>query len=871
MILAFFLLSLSFLLSRVHLQPEKECKLIADVAFIIDKSSSIAHSYEEGKWVDNVTVAKERIKLVKEYIFRIVDILPLSKNQTRATIVAFNYDYNISNTFKKRSSYDNQKFKNLLQRVEYTEYDSIQTTFLGKTLRAVNDTLFGKRSPKRENALKMLIVISDGTSADIGEDEVAGVTSKLREMVNPFIIVAFGIGNVWKQGLEEITGDKKLIFSASSSEEMDGQLVNFLDKICNIDCDMTSRTPWSECTIADNEVFEDQVWRRKVIKAPRIYGQRCYPLEKEVPCTATAIKDKDGWEKFKHEANPLQNFFDPKHPNDDLNSLYKYTKEIDPESSYRGTTKQLVPKKTKLKNAIVTNTSQISAVSTNRENTSSLLNVTSETIINYRHEKLSQNKSKLTLPIEGGIKSSVVDSNNNIKNIDNKVIFEPLHSKKESENTSAKEQSDKVEDITKEETINQKQYDSTLSFNETSKKEFHLDFNEAGLNSIDNNPLDTPTQESPILFNSSFDATFSLQENSEAVNEEQIFERLFTKGCNTSLPKKYLNNISLNVNSSPDLVDARETEGLILSNILTEVCDPVKGGIKERNAILPARENELFVLSQQGDANPTEGTPYHNDIPNDVSQSLGENASKNEDTGFSGSMESLLLNSTDYVNFPETTENTLKSEARASLPASLPLKSKNNVSIFSPKEKNSANSLLVNMIEQDKHDSLKLNNEKHDNIEPKCGVSDSENCDSYHLENRLGVENSSSQGLNSPTISVVNDSELKREALKPSTPIATATQKNFAVVETLANDLFTTAEKTESTGTNRILTIGLATAGAVVFLSALVGGALIMRNRIKNLNSLRAASPNEDFRAWEANINPMYKSSLQSTDNNLIS
>jgi hypothetical protein len=295
-------LFLATLVLRESFQSLNECRLVADIAFLIDKSGSISlpvgaqalnHISESNR---NLSLANERINIIKDYISKMTDILPLHKNKTRVIAVTFNAksindrggNTIILNNFTMRSSYDREKFKKVLNSITYYETDKNTGTFFGPAFRKVMKP-FQATLPSRKNVTKIIIVFTDGLPTP--DDDVSETIPQLRAMTPPYNIITFAVGDYQEEKLIQLTGDKNLIFKALRYEEIPQYLERFTDKICTVKCELTEWTSWGDCLpVVDNASNGRQLWRRRVIKAPLQGAESCYPLEKETTCPLPASK-----------------------------------------------------------------------------------------------------------------------------------------------------------------------------------------------------------------------------------------------------------------------------------------------------------------------------------------------------------------------------------------------------------------------------------------------------------------------------------------------------------------------------------------------------------------------------------------------------
>ncbi|KAJ3616336.1 hypothetical protein Zmor_011928 [Zophobas morio] len=211
---------------------------------------------------------------------------------TRTVIVTFNNNTKIHNNFSENSSHDRIYFNKVIKTVEFLETDLKAGTFLGSALKKVNKT-FQVRDPSQKNRKKIIVLITDGTPSPQDKWDAYDVAQKLRGMNPPYHLIAFGIGNYDENKLTNLTGDKKLIFKASSFEKLHNQLKSFADKICTVDCEFTEWVPWGNCTLAD----ERQIWKREKVKVSHNGGEECYPLEKESTCQLVLNKNKEPVDK----------------------------------------------------------------------------------------------------------------------------------------------------------------------------------------------------------------------------------------------------------------------------------------------------------------------------------------------------------------------------------------------------------------------------------------------------------------------------------------------------------------------------------------------------------------------------------------------
>jgi hypothetical protein len=275
--------------SAVLSQSVKKCNLVADIAFIIDKSGSMAASGKNR----SIIKANRNLHRLKEFISSIIDILPLSEEKTRAVLFTFNSKVMQLNNFSDSSSFNRQEFKEVLSELRFNQTDLRSKTFLGRALKTVDKYYHEKKYPARKNLKNILIILTDGvTNDEVEEYSLERIAPQLvdsRPQGIPYHIILFLYGNWNKTGyslkLRELTGREDLIFKASNLIKMQKQLPVFTDKVCTIFCEYTPWSPWGPC-LGDTCDTGYQIRSRQLLSKPSIQNrEECSLLNETSRCS----------------------------------------------------------------------------------------------------------------------------------------------------------------------------------------------------------------------------------------------------------------------------------------------------------------------------------------------------------------------------------------------------------------------------------------------------------------------------------------------------------------------------------------------------------------------------------------------------------
>ena len=121
------------------------CKSGLDLAFVIDKSSSI------GK--------RALAKLYKGFLPLFLSKLPISKKKTHVGIVHYSSKAELSNSFKDKK-YQNKK--ELISKVKNFQPVSHRGTRMDRGLKMALDKLFTRKGGDRKGKQNVVVVIGDG-------------------------------------------------------------------------------------------------------------------------------------------------------------------------------------------------------------------------------------------------------------------------------------------------------------------------------------------------------------------------------------------------------------------------------------------------------------------------------------------------------------------------------------------------------------------------------------------------------------------------------------------------------------------------------------------------------------------------------------
>ncbi|KAL2084692.1 hypothetical protein ACEWY4_020210 [Coilia grayii] len=179
---------------------------VADIVFIVDTSSSI--NYHE----------RNNFNLMKNFIYRIVDELPVSSSGVRVGILLYS---DVTNTEFNLNTYGNKS--EVLEHITRLLYSGGNTQ-TGNALRYAKDNMFTKESGSRRGSgvQQIAMVITDGES----QDNVTVSAKELRQSgVN---VYALGIKDAVEKELNEIASHphRKYVFTIDDFVQL-----NSLDKI----------------------------------------------------------------------------------------------------------------------------------------------------------------------------------------------------------------------------------------------------------------------------------------------------------------------------------------------------------------------------------------------------------------------------------------------------------------------------------------------------------------------------------------------------------------------------------------------------------------------------------------------------------------
>jgi hypothetical protein len=261
--LLFFVAFISITLSQTD-----KCGLVADIAFLIDKSGSISNIRDVGK---KLSFGKERIKIIKSFISRLTKSLPLGENGVRVVVASFNDKVTLYNNFNESSSYNYEQFSKVLNTIDYDSCDLETTKELYLALNKVNTGLLWSYN-------KIIVIFTAETPKAEKYGDPYLYSSFLRNS-SGYKIVLFGIGDVTEDNMVKFTGSKKLFFNAPSFEAMSQQFHSFAETICNVNCEFTDWPLWGRCSPSNS-----QIWKRKITANSRKDHGVSYPLVQKMNC-----------------------------------------------------------------------------------------------------------------------------------------------------------------------------------------------------------------------------------------------------------------------------------------------------------------------------------------------------------------------------------------------------------------------------------------------------------------------------------------------------------------------------------------------------------------------------------------------------------
>ena len=186
---------LEFLVVSLSVAP---CDNVADIGFIVDSSGSLRREYQKEK----------------EFVKALADIFDISSDGSRAGIVTFSYDAELS---ARLSDYKTTSdFKTAVDRLPFMGY----TTRIDKALKIVRDELFLQSNGARAGKPKLLFLLTDGAQTkDADAVDPGELAKEIRKLgVN---LVVIGIGSrVNTDELNRIAGNQSRAFLAKNFDHL---------------------------------------------------------------------------------------------------------------------------------------------------------------------------------------------------------------------------------------------------------------------------------------------------------------------------------------------------------------------------------------------------------------------------------------------------------------------------------------------------------------------------------------------------------------------------------------------------------------------------------------------------------------------------
>lgn len=173
-----------------------KCNAIADVGFILDSSGSLAGSYN----------------FEKDFLKSLAAAFGISKNGPRASVITFSLIAEL--TIKFNEYFDIASFNDAVDAIPLMG----RSTRIDRALRTAQNDMFQARNGARGNTPKILILLTDGSQTQGGENP-ADISKTLRQTGIHVIVVGIGSG-INKAELLEIAGSSDRVFSAASFDEL---------------------------------------------------------------------------------------------------------------------------------------------------------------------------------------------------------------------------------------------------------------------------------------------------------------------------------------------------------------------------------------------------------------------------------------------------------------------------------------------------------------------------------------------------------------------------------------------------------------------------------------------------------------------------
>ena len=195
----FFLSSLQILNGIRFFFVVEPCINAAEIGFIVDSSGSLRRDYNKEK----------------EFVKILADSIGIEEGGSRAGIVTFSYDAELS--VKLSDFRTTAQFKEIVDKLPFMGY----TTRIDKALTLAKDQLFQQSTSAGRVLPKIIFLLTDGRQTrDQDAVDPATIASEIREEQDVKIIV-IGIGaKINKEELIEIAGNSSLFFHAKNLKHL---------------------------------------------------------------------------------------------------------------------------------------------------------------------------------------------------------------------------------------------------------------------------------------------------------------------------------------------------------------------------------------------------------------------------------------------------------------------------------------------------------------------------------------------------------------------------------------------------------------------------------------------------------------------------
>eukprot|EP00122_Pirum_gemmata_P001285 Pgem_evm1s1147 len=264
-------------------QVEPDCALIADIAFLFDKSGSISDGGRQR--FRDLQLGQARFDEMKTFVDTIITGLPVSKDEVHVSFTTFNSIINTGVSFNSAASYTKASIDQSWANLQYTQADTNGNTFLGQAMYEV-DQLFDGRSAARKDVPKIIFILTDGEARD-RQPQFNAVTigNRLRGQEN-YHVFALGIGNINRRQLIDITGGEQNIFESDFNKIFE-QIKGVSEKICSVGCEVGDWSEWGSCKLSlESKVCSEgfQTRTRAQTQAQVGNGNPCPQFSEQKPC-----------------------------------------------------------------------------------------------------------------------------------------------------------------------------------------------------------------------------------------------------------------------------------------------------------------------------------------------------------------------------------------------------------------------------------------------------------------------------------------------------------------------------------------------------------------------------------------------------------